>query len=56
MNYISIQDFLKNTYHHIIDIINNDYILTIRTHHGKVVLLTEEKYICLIENYARKRD
>ena len=56
MNYISIQDFLKNTYHYIIDTINNDCFLKIKTHHGNVVLLTEEQCICLIENYARKRD
>lgn len=53
---ILLKEFLNNTYHHIMEILKNDYILSVKTHNGNVVIMSEQKFESLIDSYGREHE
>ena len=52
---ISIKEFLDNTYHYIMQTLKSDSFTKVSTKNGNVVIMSEEKYNCLIEMMTSKQ-
>lgn len=54
---IQIQDFIANAYHYITQTLEWDVFTKIKTKNGNVIIMSEEKFNCLIEKFDNvKRD
>lgn len=54
---IPIQDFMNNVYHYIKQTLEYDIFTKVGTQNGNIVIMSEEKFNCLIENFNNtKRD
>lgn len=46
--------FIENAYHYFMEVMTYDYIIRVTLKKGTVVVISEEKYECLIELLADK--